>query len=261
MMNIVVCVKEILDPEIPSKVFQIDPNIKRAIQPPGIELLISDYDESAVEAALRIKDTEDAKVTVVSLGEESTIKVIKRCLAMGADEGILVKRAHQVDESDGFSTAFILSEAIKKLDKFDLILCGVQEGDWDGGQVGSGIAEFLNIPSVTMVARIDVHGNKALVERVVADGRETVEAPLPALLTVRSEIGEPRYPSLRRVMQVSKKEIPVWDSQDMAIPRAMNKILDLIIPHHEAKCEFIQAESSEEAGVNLALKLREARLV
>lgn len=260
MINIAVCVKQILDPEIPAKAFKIDPEAKRAIPPKGAELVISDYDESAVEAALKIKDSYETKITVISLGAESAKSTIRRCIAMGADEGILLSDA-LFDDSDSFATAFVLAEAIKKLGDFDFILCGRQEGDWDAGQVGSGIAELLGIPSVTMIGKIELKNEKAIVERVISDGREIVEIPLPALLTVGSEIGEARYPSLRRIRDASKVEIPTWNAENIAVAKSRNKMLTLFVPTREGRCEFIQGENPEEAGSNLAVKLRQAKLI
>jgi len=259
-MNITVCVREILDPEIPSKAFKIDAEAKRAVKLPDVELVISDYDARALEAALQIKDSLESKITVISLGAESAKNVIRRCIAMGADEGILISDP-SFDDSDSFATACVLAEAIKKQGDFDLILCGIQEGDWDAGQVGSGIAELLSIPSVTRVGNIELKDGGVAVERVVADGRETLEMPFPALVTVSSEIGEPRYPSIRRVREASKQEIPTWNAQDIApvIPR--NELISLFIPSRELECEFIAGETPEEMGSNLALKLREAKTI
>jgi len=256
----IVCVKEILDPEIPAKSFKIDPEAKRAIKPQDVQLVISDYDESAVEAALKIKDSLESKITVMSLGSKSARNVIWRCIAMGADKGVLLSDP-LFNDSDSFATAFVLAEAIKKLGDFDLILCGRQEGDWDAGQVGSGIAELLGIPSVTMVGNIEAKDGRVVVERVISDGRETVEVPLPALVTVSSEVGEPRYPSFRRVREASKKEIPTWNAQDITPAKPRNKMLSLFVPPRELKCEFITGEMPEEAGINLALKLREVKAI
>ena len=259
-MDMIVCVKEILDPEIPAKSFKVDSETKRAIKPPDIQFVISDYDESAVEAALKIKDSVESKITIISLGGESAKNVIRRCIAMGADEGVLLSDP-LFDDADSYATALVLAEAIKKLGDFDLILCGRQEGDWDAGQVGSGIAELLGLPSVTMIGNIEAKDGQIVVERVVSDGRETVEVLLPALVTVSSEIGEPRYPSFRRVREASKMEIPTWSAQDIAGAKARNKMLSLFTPTREAKCEFITGETPEELGANLALKLREVKSI
>ncbi len=123
-MNIIVCVKEIPDPEIPAKAFQIDADKKRAVLPGGRKMIISDYDESAAEAALRIKDSTDSNITILSLGQESAQEVIRHCLSMGCDEGILISDP-LFDDTDSFATASVLAESIKKKGQFDLILCGV----------------------------------------------------------------------------------------------------------------------------------------
>jgi electron transfer flavoprotein beta subunit len=259
-MNMIVCVKEILDPEIPAKLFKVDAETQRAIKPSEIKLVISDYDESAMEAALKIKDVLASKITVISLGSESAKIVIRHCIAMGGDEGILLSDPLFID-NDSYATAFVLAEAIKKMGDYDLILCGRQEGDWDAGQVGSGIAELLGIPSVTVIGGIEARDGKIVVERLLTDGRETVEVNTPVLVTVSSEVGEPRYPNLRRIRESYKKELVVWTAQDVTPAKAKNRMLSLSVPAREAKCEFITGATPEEAGTNLVLKLKEAKLI
>jgi len=260
MLEVVVCVRQILDPEIPAKSFKIDSETQRAIPPAGSEPVTSDYDENAVEAALQIKETLGANVTILSLGPTSAKTTIRRCIAMGADAGILVSDP-AFDDSDSYATAFTLSEAIKRIGHYDLILCGRQEGDWDAGQVGSGIAELLGIPSVTMVAGVSIEGTSAKARRVVPDGREIVEVPLPALLTISSEIGEPRYPSVRRIRQAFAVEIPTWTSAEVAAGQSLNRMISLEVPKREAKCKFIDGETPEEKGEQLALALRDAKVL
>ncbi len=266
-MNLIVCVKQIIDPETPAAAFKIDPEAKRAIPPKDRPLVISDYDEVAVEAAIRVKEAQGGKITVLSLGSQSATEVIKHCLAMGADEGILLSDP-LFEEEDRSITAYALAMAIKKIGDFDLIFCGRQEGDWDAGQVGLGIAEILGIPSVTPVKKVEVKDGTALVERVVADGYEVIETPLPALVAVSSELGVPRYPTMKGIMMAAKKKVDTWTAQDIGADStrlgpsgAKVKMLKLFIPVHEAKCEFVEAESPEEAGANLAVKLREAKLI
>jgi electron transfer flavoprotein beta subunit len=260
-MRINVCVKQIIDPQTPAKGFKVNPETKRAIPPQGTKLVISDYDEMAVEAALRIKDAHDGTITTLTLGEESGKEVLRHSIAMGADEGILLSDP-LFDDSDSFATAQALAQAIKKLGDFTLILCGRQEGDWDAGQVGSGIAELLGIPVVTTAGKIEIKDGKAIIERIVTEGRDVIEIPLPAVVTVSSEIGVPRYPSIRRVMAASKKEIPTWNAQDIGYSaRARNKMLRLFVPVRKSQCQFIGGETPEEAGINLAHKLRQAKII
>ena len=260
-MNIIVCVKEIPDPEIPAKAFQIDADKKRAVLPGGRKMIISDYDESAAEAALRIKDSTDSNITILSLGQESAQEVIRHCLSMGCDEGILISDP-LFDDTDSFATASVLTEAIKKKGQFDLILCGVEEGEWDEGQVGSGIAILLGLPCVTAVTSIEIKDNVATMERMVQDGREIVEVTLPAIATVSSEIGEPRYPSFRKIREAQKKDVTVWGSAEITPPEPLNKMLSLFIPSRgDGQCELVEGESAEEKAVKLAMMLREAKLI
>lgn len=257
-MKMVICVKDILDPVMPAKLFSIDPNAKRAISPADMKPVISDYDESALEAALQIKDSIDSTITVISLGNESAKNTLKNCIAKGADSGVLLSDP-LFDDSDSFATASILAEAIKKLGDFDLIFCGRQEGDWDAGQVGSGIAELLDIPSITIVGNIEVKDRKVVVERIISDGSEFIEVSLPTLLTVSSEIGEPRYPSFRRVREARKMKIPTWNAQDISPTEPLNKMISLFVPVREHECELITGDTAEEAGINLAIKLKEVK--
>ncbi|GAI14519.1 unnamed protein product [marine sediment metagenome] len=156
----------------------------------------------------------------------------------------------------------------RKVGEYDLIFCGRQAADWDAGQVGSGIAEFLGIPSVTVAKMVEMVDGKIRVERVVADGYEVIEVSTPVLITVSNELGEPRYPKLKGIMAAARKEVPTWTAQDIGADTsqlgasgARTKLLKLFVPVKEAKCEIIEGENPEDAAVNLALKLREAKLI
>ena len=154
-MNIIVCVKEIIDPELPPDSFNIDPEKNVPLIPASIPTVISPFDEQAVEAALRIKDSHGGKITILSLGNDLHREVVKKPLAMGADELILLEDAAFID-GDSWSTAKALALAIKKIGDYELILCGRQAADWDAGQVGLGIAEILGLPSVTLARKIEI---------------------------------------------------------------------------------------------------------
>jgi len=266
-VNSIVCVKEIPDPETPASAFSIDPVAMRAIPAKDTPPVISPFDEQAVEAALRLKDAHGGKVTVLSMGAPSAEKVLKHTLSMGADEAFLLNDS-SFDDSDSASTAYALAQAITKVGEFDLVFCGRQAGDFDAGQVGSGIAETLGIPSVTVAKKIELSDGKAKVERVLPDGYEVVEVSLPALITVSSEVGEPRYATLKGIMAAAKKTVPVWNAQEigaepskLGVAGARTKMLKLFIPVREAKCEIIEGENEEETAFNLALKLREVKLI
>jgi electron transfer flavoprotein beta subunit len=134
--------------------------------------------------------------------------------------------------------------------------------------VGSGIAEILGLPSVTLAKKVEVADGKAKVERVTADGYQVVEVSLPALITVSNELGEPRYATIKGIMAAKRKEPVVWKPADIGVEASQigaagrrTKMLKLFQPVREGECEIIEGESLEEAGANLAAKLREAKLL
>jgi electron transfer flavoprotein beta subunit len=261
-MNTIVCVKQVLDPEAPPSSFKVDSATNKVVSTTGVSLVIDPYAEYAVEAALRIKDAMGGTITVLSLGIELLSDVVKKPLAMGADELILLEDDAFV-EGDSWSTAYALAMAIKKVGDYDLILCGRQASDTDAGQVGSAIAEILGLPGLTVAKKIDITDGKARVERVAADGYEVVEVSLPALITISNELGEPRYPTIKGIMAAKRKEATIWKPADIGVEASQIgaagrriKLLKLFQPIRESKCEIIEGDIPEEGGSNLALTLR-----
>jgi electron transfer flavoprotein beta subunit len=233
----------------------------------GVAQVISPYDENAMEAALRIKDKKGGKVTAISLGNKLQRDVVKKALSMGGDELILLE-----DEAfgggDSWSTAIALASAIKKIGTYDIIFCGRVGGDWDQGQVGLGIAEILGIPAMTIAKDVEVLDGKVKVTRLTAEGYEVVESPTPCLITVTSELGEARYPTLMGIRKAGKIQPTVWKPQDIGLSPSdigaqgrKSKLSKLFQPVKEAKCEIVEGENIEEAATNLALKLREIKVV
>lgn len=266
-MNIVVCVKQVNDPEAPPSSFKIDAAANRVVPPPGMPPVISTFDEYAVEAALRIKEKVGGKITVLSLGVGLLRDVVKKPLSMGADDLILLEDPAYVD-GDSWSTAYALAMAIKKIGQFDLILCGRQAADWDSGQVGSGIAEILGLPSVTIARKIEVEGNKAKIEKVIPDGYELIEMSLPGLVTLSNEHAAPRYPNVKGIMIAKRKEPIIWKPADigadllkLGASGRREKLMKLFQPVRDTKCEIVSADSPEEAAVKLASRLREAKIL
>ena len=265
-MNIIVCVKQVIDPEAPPASFKIDSDTGKA-EMRGAPPVIDPYGEYAMEASLKIKDSGDGKITVVTMGVNLLREVVKKPLAMGAEELVLLE-----DESfvggDSWSTAYALAMAIKKIGEYDLILCGREASDTNAGQTGAGIAEILGLPCVILARKIDVMDNTAKVERVTADGYEVIEVPLPAVITVSNEIGEPRYPTIKGIMAAKKVEPVVWKPADIGVEPSQvgdtghrAKIIRLFQPVYEGECELAEGETPEEAATNLALKLREAKIL
>jgi len=260
-------VKQVLDPEAPPASFKIDSANNQAVPPPGVPPVISTFDEYAVEAALRIKEATGGKITAISLGTNLQRDVVKKPLSMGTDELVLLED-EAFSGGDSWSTAYALAMAIKKVGEYDLVLCGRQAADWDSGQVGSAIAEILGLPTITTAKKIDAIDGKAKVERIVADGYEVTEISLPALVTLSNEHEEPRYPNIRGIMAAKKKEPIVWTPADIEVDASQignngrrAKLVKLFQPVREGKCEIIEGESPDEAGANLALKLREAKVL
>jgi len=265
-MNIVVCVKRVLDPEMPTEKFRVKDN--RVLPPEGIPPVINPCDAQAVEAALRVKERYGGKITAITVGTAESKEVVRRALAMGADEGIVLSD-DVFTGSDSLATAYILAQAIQKIDVIDLVLCGREAADWSMGIVGPVIAERLNLPLITLAKDIELLDNNILkVERVIPDGHQVFEVSLPAVLTVSNEIGLPRLPTGMGIVSAVRKEIPVWTNQEINADPSLiganaegSKLLSLSIPERERKCEIISGETPEEAAGNLAAKLRAAGVI
>jgi electron transfer flavoprotein beta subunit len=267
-VNIIVCVKQIPDPETPAASFKVDEGAKKVIPAQGIAPVVNPYDPQATEAALRLRDADGGgKITVISLGPDSARDAIKHALAMGADEGVLLSDPG-FDGIDNFQTATALAKAIEKVGEYDLILMGRAAADWDMGVVPTGVATLLGIPVVNVAKAIEKGGAGLTVERVLDDGFETVETPLPAVVSVSNEFGEPRYPQLRMIMLAAKKTVQIWSAADVGLGAdeigAANRWLPLealYVPVVESNVEIIEGDSPEEKARNLAQKLRAAKLV
>ena len=263
-VNIIVCAKQVMDPETPASAFRVDPETNRVVPAPGIPPVVNGFDENAVEAALRIKESGDANISVLSLGNNFVMDVMKKPLSMGADQLYLLQD-EAMDGLDAFGTAYALSEAIKKIGEYDLILCGRQASDWDNAHVPMGIAEMLGIPCITLAQKVEVKDGSLVVERSLSDGYQVIEAQLPAVVTVSNELGEPRYPTLRGIMGASRKTPTVWSADEVGLDESSLapklKITELFIPVSDKQCEFIEGEDDADAGRNLALRLREEKLI
>ncbi|MHB8105399.1 MAG: electron transfer flavoprotein subunit beta/FixA family protein [Dehalococcoidales bacterium] len=262
-MNIIVCVKQVIDPEAPPASFKIDAANNKA-EMRGVPPVIDPYGEYAVEAALRLKEAKGGKITVITLGVNLLREVVKKPLAMGADELILLED-EAFTKGDGWSTAYALAMAIKKKGEFDLILCGREASDTNAGQTGPAIAEILGLPCIVLARKIESSDGKLKVERVNSSGYDVIESLLPAVVTVSNEIGQPRYPTIKGIMAAKKNEPIIWKSADIGLETntaaSRTKLNKLFQPVHEAKCELASGETPEEMSANLATKLRVAKVL
>jgi electron transfer flavoprotein beta subunit len=270
-MKIVVCVKQIQNPEIPPVQFRVDEEAKAVIPVSGLSPVLSPYDEQAVEAALRIRDAagegSDIEITVLTIAPAGARAGIKAALALGADNAVLLSEP-MFDGSGGYVTARNLAETIRAIGDVDLILTGRQAADWDAGVVGLGIAEILDIPAITFACDVQITDGVVTVQRVLEDGIETVEADLPALVTISNELGKVRYASMRETMRAAKKPIKDWLPEDIGLDeaqvgfKAVRYVIErLYIPINDIECEYIQGDTATEMAASLARRLREAELV
>lgn len=209
-MDIIVCIKQV--PETTE--VKINPQTNTLIRE-GVKSIINPFDMYAIEEAIRLKERFGGKTTVITMGPPQAEEALREALSMGIDEAILLTdRAFA--GSDTWATSYTLSLAIKKIGKFDIILCGKQASDGDTAQVGPGIAGHLDIPQVTFVKKIEkIENGICQVERMTEEGYEVLSAPLPVLLTVVKEINEPRLPSLKGMLRAKKQEIIRWNAKDL----------------------------------------------
>jgi len=256
-LQIIVFIKQVPDPEGPADAFHVDLNAKKVI-PVGIPPLISPFDENALEAALRIKDCHGAKVTAISMGERLAQPVLKKALAAGADDLILLVDPCFKD-IDNWSTAYVLSSVITKIGDYDLILTGRQASDWDFGVTGLIIAEILQIPAINLARKVEVNDDNVFVEKLCEDGYEIVKARMPLLITVSNELGDLRYTSVRSLQIAQKKPATIYHANDLNLDFQnlnIRKIHNLFQFNDKRQCKFIEGRSFQEKGENLALMLK-----
>jgi len=186
----------------------------------GVENIVNPLDLYAIETALQLKEDRGGRITVISMGPLNAEKAIREAISMGCDDGVLISdRAFA--GSDTWATSYTLSRAIQKLGHFDLIITGVRATDGDTGQVGPGIAAFLDLPLSTYTSGIkEITDDTITVERLIEDGYEILRLPMPCLLTVVNEIGYPRLPTLRGKQRARSKEVPVWSPEDINADRS-----------------------------------------
>lgn len=263
-MHIVVCTKQIVDPEIPSGEFKVDFKAKRAVQDQG-EPVLNPYDENAIEVALQLKDRDkDIKVTALTMGGESSQKVLRRALAMGCDEAIWLKDP-SFETLDSAGTAAVIAKAIRQAESADIILCGRQAGDWDMGQVGALVAEDLQIPCIPLAFNIEKKGDALFVKRETENGMAVLEVAMPVLANItNSSTNQPRYPSVKGVLMAGRKQIPTFSAGDLSIDAEIRKrvaVEELTLPSYDRQVMFIDGEDGPEKAVALAAHLIKMNLL
>lgn len=272
-MKIIVCAKQVPDPDAINAFalggrLVIDP-VSKALRAPGVPHLMNAYDEQALEAALRLRDGgAKCEISVLTLGGEKPQQMFSRAFAMGAEACYHVEDA-PAGRTDGLATARILARAIKHLGETDLVLCGRQASDDDQGVVGLALATALDMPCITIAKSLAVVSDKMLrVVRVLPDGEEEVEVALPAVVTISSELGSPRFPKAAELLAARRKKAVTLTAGQLGIDPgwlgaagSQVRQVDLYVPDVQGKCEFIPGDDAGAMAAELARRLRAARVI
>lgn len=214
-MKVVICVKAVPDPKEADKI-RIDPESKTLMRG-DVPFVINPLDRHAMEAAIQLKRSHGASLTVLSMGPPAAGNIVRECLALGADHGVLLSDGVFAG-ADAYATAFALAKGIEKIGPFDLILCGMASSDGATEWVGPQIATILDIPVVTMVNEIlEDSGTEWLIKTAWEDGYRKVAVRLPALITVARELNQPKNLSFSGIIKARKKTITTWSSGDLGV--------------------------------------------
>jgi len=267
-MHFVVCIKQILDPEIPPADFRLDSSGQKAAVGSASQV-ISIFDENALEVALQARDAAGGgKITALSLGPATAIDVLRKALSMRVDEAVLLPEENY-RALDARSATGILAAAIRQLEKVDVVLCGRETGDWHGGLVAGFLAAELDSAYTNLVASVKINGEKLELRRQSEDGWEIVESATPAVVSVTNDGGNlPRIPKVKDNMLAFRKQIPSWPADALAI--APDRLASstsalamkaLYIPVVERNCEMIEGENSAERAQRLIAKLSALQVI
>jgi len=251
-VNIVACVKQVPDTET---LIKVKPD-GSGIDETGIKWVMNPYDEYGVEEALKLKEKFGGDVTIVSLGPARALETVRTALAMGADKAIHINDP-AFEGADAYNIAAALAAAIKGI-PYDIIFCGQRAIDDDAGQVGSVLAEFLSIPQITIVTKVDVEGASIKAVRPIEGAQLLIESSLPCVVTTQKGLNEPRYASLPGIMKAKKKPVDVKDAAGLGItvaPKA--KIAKTLPPPARPPGKIICGEEPAEKARELAKLLRE----
>jgi electron transfer flavoprotein beta subunit len=250
-MKYIVCIKQVPD----TMDVKVDPETKRIVRE-GVPSIMNPYDYYAVEEALRLKERFGGTTIAISMGPPQAEAVLRESMSLGIDEAYLLSdRAFA--GSDTLATSYTLSQAIKKIGDFSIILCGREAMDGSTGQVGPELAEHLEIPVITYVSKIiNVAENQMECVRLLEDHYETLKSPLPVLITVIKEINEPRLPSLKGMLKAKKAQIPTWTKQDIGGNDAQfgqdgspTKVVEIWRPEIKKEGKIVTGEPDELAEI------------
>jgi len=261
-MNVVVCLKQVPG----TTEVKIDAETNTLVRQ-GIKNIMNPLDTYALEEGVRIKERYGGKVIVISMGPPQAEEMLREAISLGADEAILLSDSAFAG-ADTWATAYTLATAINKLGQYDIIICGRQTFDGDTGQVGPELAEMLGVPLVAYVNRIEeMSDGQMRVQRMIDEGHEVIQAPLPAVITAIKDINVPRLPSLRSIAKSESAVIPVWNSQELGADPArvglsgsFTRVIKVFFPERTRQAEVFQGELEEQVD-RLVDKLKSAGLI
>ena len=236
----------------------------------GVPSILNPDDANALEEALRIKDTdpENIKVTVVSMGPPQAQEMLFECIAMGADDAVLLSD-RAVGGSDTWATSNAITAAIEKIGEFDMIIGGRQAIDGDTAQVGPQIAEKLNLPQVTYVQKCEMSADrtKVTVQRQLEDGYEVIEVPIPCMLTCTKELNTPRYMNIAGIFK-PEKDIKVWSAADVEVDLSTvglkaspTNVFRSFTPKPKGKGTMLEGDSEKEVAQKLIVALKKKHII
>lgn len=251
-MRIIVPIKQV--PE--TKSVKMDEKTGTVIRD-GVESIINPLDLYAIELAIQIKEKMGGETIAVTMGPPKALEALKEAVAMGIDNALLLTDK-VFGGSDTWGTSFVLAEAIKQIGKYDLIICGERATDGDTGQVGPGIAAWLELPVLSYVNKIDkLDETTCQVHRLIEEGEDISTCKFPLLLTVVKEVSNPRLPTLRGKKRAKRQDIPIWDNKKMKLDESLlglkgspTRVAKIFRPKVARECQKVNA--ADEEGIKKA---------
>jgi len=261
-MNVIVCIKQV--PAITDVRSSKETN---TLVREGVESIINPFDTYAIEEGVRLRERYGGKVTIITMGPQQAESALREAISLGSDEAVLVSdRAFA--GSDTWATSYVLAKAIVKISEYDLIIAGKQTMDGDTGQVGPELAQMLGIPFVAYVSQIEEISDSCLrVQRLIEEGHEIIESPLPCIISVVKEINVPRLPSLRGTMKAKTAPIPVWTAQELDIEAdkvgvsgSFTRVVRIFYPQRVCQAEVLEGSVDDQVE-QLLEKLSESNVI
>ncbi|MFR1725205.1 electron transfer flavoprotein subunit beta [Emergencia timonensis] len=262
-MKIIVCVKQVPD----TNEIKINPETGTLIRE-GVPSILNPDDANALEQALQVKDANPGtEVTVITMGPPQAKEMLQECVAMGADEAILLSD-RALGGSDTWATSNAIAAGIRKAGDFDILFAGRQAIDGDTAQVGPQIAEKLGVPQVTYVKEFEMKEDSIVVKRALENGYEMLKVKTPCVLTTIKELNQPRYMSVRGILKAAKQEIKVWNAGDIGVDQTTvglkaspTNVFKSFTPKPKGAGIAVEGDTAKEKAANLMAVLKEKHII